>query len=841
MGHKRRFYQSATFYSILFTLIIALFLTWKLELYPFGDHYFRYLDADQYYGFYGYLLSTFFSKSNLLYSWGICLGDGMLSTYAYYASSPFNLLLVFFRNNLILGMEVITLLKVLLISICFCQLLNSFDSDHAIEKGIFSTAYAFIGYVVFYVWNLSWMDGVLLLPLMVLGLKKLLYERKKALYIIVIALAILSNFYIGYMLCLASGLSYFAYCLYIDSSDTISLQRIKTTLPAYLISSFWGVAISMGLFLPTYLALPQNRKQNLREMLHSLKLNFLFTDFISTFYTASVLPKDSPDNLPLTFIGIIPFILLIAFFLNRKIKWKEKLLSMLLIAVFILSFEISFFNIIWHGFSVNFWFNYRYSFIFSFLILLIAYRSLVILPRNCKPLIFSEIIFLVLTFIVFCVDRSNRLHFDGKVFYSDILLSLAGVILLCFYCSRKILPRLATTVGICLLILINTAGNAFILLSTPIQKPSAEAYFLQRQTLESVKENLSDQTIARIGNNNTWGRCEACQFNYAGTAIYASTIDQEKLKAVRRLGLAYRALWCEYTEHAPGSTDDLLNYQYILSNYEIFGKKLRSLGKQGNYFVYKNEDALPLLFSVDSLIDACNDLNDFEYQNALFDSFLPANTVQEKVFEPVLYEIDKDKASHNITITVKDPGEGLIYIQLPIQEMTVNVHNSAGEKEIRYSTAQEIYRVGTPDSEGILTIELSAEHKISSREIFVFKQREEVVSDYVKQIKEKQNCEIKEISSSHLQMELNNPSETLYSSTIPYDSSWEVSVDGERIQTQENAGTFLAFSVPKGTHSVDLIYHPKGFRAGVIISVAALLLLVISELPFFNLRKKRLK
>ena len=83
--------------------------------------------------------------------------------------------------------------------------------------------------------------------------------------------------------------------------------------------------------------------------------------------------------------------------------------------------------------------------------------------------------------------------------------------------------------------------------------------------------------------------------------------------------------------------------------------------------------------------------------------------MQEKVFEPVLYEIDKDKASHNITITVKDPGEGLIYIQLPIQEMTVNVHNSAGEKEIRYSTAQEIYRVGTPDSEGILSIELSAD------------------------------------------------------------------------------------------------------------------------------------
>ena len=838
MGQKRRFYQRASFYSILFTLIVVFFLTWKLGLYPFGDHYFRYLDADQYYGFYGYLLNTFFTKSNLLYSWGISLGDGMLSTYAYYASSPFNLLLVFFRHNLILGIEVITLLKVLFMSVSFCQLLNSFDPNHAIEKGIFSTAYAFIGYVVFYAWNLSWMDGVALLPLMILGLKKLLYERKKALYIIVIALAVFSNFYIGYMLCLASGLCYFAYCLYIDSPEPISFQRIKTTLPSYLISSVWGAAISMWLFLPTYLTLPQDRKLNLEEMIQGLKFNFSLTDFISTFYTASVLPKDSADNLPAIFIGIIPFVLLISYFLNRKIRLREKLLSMLLIAVFLLSFAISFFNIIWHGFSVNFWFNYRYSFIFSFLILLIAYRSWTELPRDRISLIFSEIVFLLLTFIVFCLDRSNRLHFDERVFYSDILISIAGVILLYFYCSQKIRPRLAAASGICLLILINTAGNAFLLLQSPLQNRSAKDYFTHLQTIESVKENIPDQAIARIGNNNTWGRCEACQFNYAGTAVYASTIDKEKVKAVRRLGLAHRATWCEYTVHAPGSTDDLLNYQYILSNDEILDKNLIYLGKQGSHYIYKNEDALPLIFAVNSLVDDCDDLNDFEYQNALFDSFLPDNAVQEKIFEPVPYEIDKDKASHNIKITVKDPGEGMIYIQLPIKEMSINVHNSTGEEELEYTTAREIYRVGTPDPDGILTIELSAEHRISTRKIFVFKQREDVVSNYVRRIKEKQNCEIKEISSSHLQMESNNSSETLCSSTIPYDSLWEVTVDGNRIQTQKNAGCFLAFSIPEGAHTIDLIYHPRGFRMGAFISAAALLLLIISELPFFKLRKR---
>lgn len=838
MSHKKHNYQRSLFFSGLFTLLIALFLTCKLALYPFGDHYFRYLDGDQYYGFYGYLLNTFCSKSNLLYSWGISLGEGMLSTYAYYASSPFNLLLFFFRNNLILGMQVITLLKVLFISIAFCLLLNSFDSEHAIEKAVFSTAYAFIGYVVFYAWNLSWMDGVALLPLMLLGLKKLVYERKKALYILVIALAVFSNFYIGYMVCLASGLSYFAYCLYIDSSDSFSLKRLIRTFPAYLLSSLWGVAISLGLFLPSYLALPQNRKENFGEMLSNLKLNFSFTDFASTFYTASVLPKDSPDNLPVTFIGIIPFILLISYFLNRKIRLREKFLSILLIAVFVCSFEIKFINVIWHGFSLNHWFNYRYSFIFSFLLLLIAYRALVSLPQDWKALIFSEVLFLLLTYVVFCVDRPNRINFDLKIFYCDIVLSLAGVLVLCFYGSQKIVPKRAAILGICLLILINTASNAFLLLHSSTQNTSAEEFFSQLHTIEAVKQNIPDQEIARIGNNNAWGRCEACQFDYAGIAIYASTVDVEKSNKLRRFGLVNRAWRFGYTAQVPRSTDDLLGYQYLLSNHEIFGKDFLSLGKQGNEYVYKNDDALPLLFPVNALIDEGDDLNDFEFQNTLFDSFLPEGTVQEKIFEPVEYEMEKDKASHNITITVQDTGEGMIYIQLPAREMNVSVHDSAGERKINYTTDQEIYRIGTPDPDGKLTIELSAEHKIKSRDIYLFKQREEIVSDYIQKIKERQNGQPKEASSSHLQMEVNNPSETLYSSSIPYDSAWEVSVDGEKIQTQMNAGYFLAFSVPEGSHSVDLIYHPKGFRTGMIISIIALLLLIISEILFPGLRRR---
>jgi len=829
MRRSRDLFQSSLFFTILFTLSIVLVLSWKLELYPFGDHYLRYMDGDQYFGFYGYLASTFYSSSNLLYSWSMSLGDGMLSTYAYYAASPFNLLLVFFKNNLILGMEVIAFLKAFFISISFCLLLNSFDQEHAIEKGLFSTAYAFIGYVVFYAWNLSWLDGVALLPLMLLGLKKLLYEKKKLLYILVIAIAIISNFYIGYMLCITSALFYLSYCIYMDSSDPISLERFKKSFPTYLISSLWGVAISLGLFLPTCLALPGNRRQSISDMWHKMKFNFKPLNFISMFYTGSVLPKDSSNNLPVIFIGIIPFILLFAYFLNRKIKSREKMMVLFLILIFICSFEISFLNIVWHGFSLNAWFNYRYSFIFSFILMLISFRSLLLLRQDRRALLLSEMLFLILTFITFYLDRLNRIHFDVRIILGDIFISLACTILLFFYCTRKNNTRILITYGICFLALINTGYNALFTMSPATTKTSAKDYFSQRQIMQSLQQNCPDKMITRIGNNNTWGRCEACQFNYAGTANYASTENMEKMKVIRKLGLAHRYLWSQYTMHAPRSTDDLIGFQYILSNYKTDSKEFELVGKQGDKFFYKNEDALPLIFSADHLIDENKDLNDFEYQNVMYDSFLPENTAGDMIFEPVEFDIEKDKSSHNISITVRHPGEGIIYIQLPIQEMNVNVHNASGDKKITYTTAQEIYRVGKPDPDGKLIVKLSAEHKINTKAIFLYKQKEDVVSDYVHQIKEAQNCEIKMISSSHLQMKSDDSSETLYTSTIPYDSSWVVSVDGERIRTQKNAGYFLSFILPEGRHVIDLTYRPRGFRTGLLISFLSLVLLAVSE------------
>lgn len=54
-----------------------------------------------------------------------------------------------------------------------------------------------------------WLDSVVLLPLIVLGLERLVKEHKGLLYTITLGLAILSNYYIAIMICLSMVIYFF--------------------------------------------------------------------------------------------------------------------------------------------------------------------------------------------------------------------------------------------------------------------------------------------------------------------------------------------------------------------------------------------------------------------------------------------------------------------------------------------------------------------------------------------------------------------------------------------------------------------------------------------------------
>ena len=74
--------------------------------------------------------------------------------------------------------------------------------------------------------------------------------------------------------------------------------------------------------------------------------------------------------------------------------------------------------------------------------------------------------------------------------------------------------------------------------------------------------------------------------------------------------------------------------------------------------------------------------------------------------------------------------------------------------------------------------------------------------------------------------------------SIPYSSGWRVSVDGEPAKLVKANIAFMGVMVPKGAHTVEFSYMPKGLRLGAIISLGTLIALISVGL-FRKLRRRR--
>lgn len=130
------------------------------------------------------------------------------------------------------------------------------------------------------------------------------------------------------------------------------------------------------------------------------------------------------DNLPVLFIGIVQFALLISFFMNGEIKARKRIVSGILCLIFFFSFQLSTLNIMWHGFSINNWFNYRYSFIAGFFLLLLSYDGYIHFPAGKKYFFGTCAAFIALSGIAFISGRENM---SVSLLITDIAMALISL------------------------------------------------------------------------------------------------------------------------------------------------------------------------------------------------------------------------------------------------------------------------------------------------------------------------------------------------------------------------------------------------------------------------------
>ncbi|MEG0900533.1 MAG: YfhO family protein [Clostridia bacterium] len=190
-------------YGAAFAIPVALYLLVMAlcRIVPFGDQTLMIWDGNgQYAAFLAAWRRVLLGQEDALYTFSRVLGSDMTGLISYYLASPLNVLLVFFaEDQLPLAYSALVLLKIGLCGLCAMGYLRG---AHGVGFCglLFSTAYALMGYTAVYGWCVMWMDGVLLLPLMALGIRRIMAGRGPFLYVLALAAALWSNYYIGYIL-----------------------------------------------------------------------------------------------------------------------------------------------------------------------------------------------------------------------------------------------------------------------------------------------------------------------------------------------------------------------------------------------------------------------------------------------------------------------------------------------------------------------------------------------------------------------------------------------------------------------------------------------------------------
>ena len=229
---------------------------------PFGSSTVLTVDlGQQYVDFFAYLRSSLLHHpSSLLYSFSKGLGGEMWGTNAYYLWSPLNLLLLFFpAQHLASGIAILTLLKYGLAGLAMAWVLDREKIQQGPRIWIFSTPYALMGWMVANQFNLLWLDVLFLLPLIIYGERKLLSGRSPWTYTLWLAVALIDNYYMAWMVAIFTIL----FGIWTIASEKTTWQwqwhAAGYTLGRYLGCSLLAGAISAFVLLPTAYALTQSK------------------------------------------------------------------------------------------------------------------------------------------------------------------------------------------------------------------------------------------------------------------------------------------------------------------------------------------------------------------------------------------------------------------------------------------------------------------------------------------------------------------------------------------------------------------------------------------------------
>lgn len=799
-------------------------------IYPFGENSFLRTDLyHQYAPFYAEFARILKSGGSLTYTTQIGLGTNFVALFAYYLSSPFNLLLFLVPSGAIIEfMSYLVIFKIGLCGFTMGYYLKARFHRNDIALPVIAIFYALSGYMAAYSWNIMWLDDLWLAPLVLLGIDRLVRRGQPFYYCITLALTILCNYYIAIMVCI------FAVCYFI--CEMILLTGKKKEEYLRRIALFVGFSLIAGgisavLLLPAYrcLATTASADSTFPDTLISY---FSVLEMLAR-HMVDVETEVGLDHWPNLYSGVICFLLFPCYIINPRISWKEKIVKTVLLAFMLLSFSLNVLNYIWHGMHYPNSLPCRQSFLYTIVLLTMCYEGLrkirELTPRQIATVFWGDLLFILALQIA--LPEEQHAYY---VYYLSILFIAVYNLFLWLIDTERMHPASAMAFILAAAVIESGMNTAV----TSIPTTNRTEYWSGTRSNQSLLKDVSQTDTSefyRVEKVNRRTKNDGAWTGYSSASLFSSTTQASVSDFYKMFGLEGNTNAFSFTGATPLMAS-FLGVKYMLAEEPLTESDLVSyVGEDDTSYLYRNNDTLPLGFMISDDTAGSFTYTDFSdpaaHQNELVN--VSAGTPD------VLIQKASSYGQKEFSFTADEDGHYYAYVSNhDITDITAMV----GDQTLTFSNVDRGYLLDLGDVSAGTDITLTSNDEMNYDVDAAAYRFDETAFAQWYDVMSRQGMQVTSFTNDLQKTEITG---TVTAQTagnlllsLPYDDGWTIQVDGEEVTADQFADTFLMIPLAAGTHEITMYYRVPGLIEGVMISISAIIILALLY-GVFQIQRRR--
>lgn len=842
--------------AFLIPLFLMATVHASIGVWPFGEKSILVLDLNgQYVYYFEALKDKLREGGSLFYTWYRAMGGEFMGIFAYYVASPFALIPALFKDGWMTeGLMTMVLLKVGLCGAAMAFYLKKTYKGDPVKAVVISTMYAMSSYAVVQAHNTMWIDALIYLPVLTYALEELIKKGRFRLYVIVLTLTLTANYYIGFMICIYVVIYFlYYYAAHNENSENNfyyeDLHFVKSAVRAggYSILS---AMMSAWVLLPAYYSLTFG-KTTFSDPSFIPELKFDPLDLISKFFIGSY-DTVEPHGLPFVYCGTLVLLLLPMYFFSSRFSARKKITAGVVLTVFIVSFSTSTLDLVWHGFQRPNWLNYRYSFIFIFLMLIFTHRVLC----ELESIRFTRVALAAAAVVVLAavIQKIGYNHFGTYAVVGTFL--AAAALLLALHAVKYGYLEKGGVLILCVVIMVEMFSAGLLntnALDADVVISNRASYndFLNRLTpiVDRIKESddgfyRMEKTMHRKTNDNL-------ALGIKGLSNSTSTLHEAQINLLDQLGYSSRSHWSKYLGGTPVS-DSLLGIKYIISDapvgdglYELYDED-----KENSLEAYLNPYALPIAYAVDTGIkDVKFDSFDSPFTRLntvvaamlgraeaveLFKEIPVEDTTMDNLTTSfttghIKYSVEKEGGgTSRLTYKITAVNDKPIYMYIPTdypREVSLSV-NSYTKGTYFANETMRVVDLGKYSKGTTLYINLTVKDEdfyiTDKSKSFFYWMDEDVFEETMTELNDSP-LRVTEYSDTVIKGDISvSEGDGLLFTTIPWDEGWRIEIDGKRAELVKTADSLIACRITEGEHTVELRYLPTNYIVGFTVSTVGI-------------------